>query len=201
MFTIDKLKKDKVVVIFRKVPQDELRQMIDLLLKHGLNIMEVTLDSPAALDSIYSLKKEYGDELVLGAGTVTSTDEVKFAQESGAEFIISPHVDRKVIQATKEKGLYSIPGAMTPTEIYEAHSSGADMIKIFPASTLGPGYIKQLRGPFSHLSFMATGGVNENNGEAFLNNGADALGIGSALTKIKEKDAEEFIKKLRSIHV
>ncbi|WP_408009302.1 bifunctional 4-hydroxy-2-oxoglutarate aldolase/2-dehydro-3-deoxy-phosphogluconate aldolase [Pseudalkalibacillus sp. A8] len=201
MLKIDKLKKDKVVVIFRKVPQDTLRPMIDLLLKHGLKIMEVTLDSPAALDSIHSLKKEYGDEIVLGAGTVTIVDEVKAAQESGAEFIISPHVDRKVIQATKEKGLYSIPGAMTPTEIYEAQSSGADMIKIFPASTLGPDYIKQLRGPFSNLSFMATGGINENNSEAFLKNGAAALGIGSALTKLGEKDAESFIKKLKSIHV
>ncbi|WP_261133506.1 bifunctional 4-hydroxy-2-oxoglutarate aldolase/2-dehydro-3-deoxy-phosphogluconate aldolase [Bacillus sp. Marseille-Q3570] len=198
---IDKLKKDKVVVIFRNVPQVELRGMVDLLLKQGLNIMEVTLDSPGALDSIHSLKKEYGDEIVLGAGTVTTVDAVKAAQESGAEFIISPHVDRQVIHAAKEKGLYSIPGAMTPTEIYHADSAGADMIKIFPASTLGPDYIKQLRGPFSNLSYMATGGVNEHNADAFLKSGAAVLGIGSALTKLGDKDVEAFIKKLKSIHI
>ncbi|WP_257349809.1 bifunctional 4-hydroxy-2-oxoglutarate aldolase/2-dehydro-3-deoxy-phosphogluconate aldolase [Pseudalkalibacillus decolorationis] len=199
MFTIERLKKDKIVVIFRKVPYEELLRKVDLLMEQGLNIMEITLDSQSAFNSILELKKRYGKDLFLGAGTVMKAEDVVKVKDLGAEFIISPHVDVEVIKATKEHGLYSIPGAFTPTEISTAHENGADLIKIFPASTLGPEYIENLKGPFSNTSFMATGGINEDNANEFLDKGATALGIGSSLTSLSDNKLVEFINRVKAL--
>ncbi|MCP3738071.1 bifunctional 4-hydroxy-2-oxoglutarate aldolase/2-dehydro-3-deoxy-phosphogluconate aldolase [Rossellomorea sp. BNER] len=195
---IEKLKKEKIVAIFRKVPFEELLPQVDLLIENGITIMEVTLDSPSALNSLYELKKRYGKDIHLGAGTVMKAEDVARVNDIGAEFIISPHVDIEVIQATKELGLTSIPGAFTPTEIATAYQHGADMIKIFPASTLGAEYVKNLKGPFSSIPFMATGGINEHNAKEFLESGYTSLGVGSSLTSIGDGDLVAFKHKVEA---
>ncbi|MBM7587437.1 2-dehydro-3-deoxyphosphogluconate aldolase/(4S)-4-hydroxy-2-oxoglutarate aldolase [Bacillus pakistanensis] len=195
---IEKLKKDKIVAIFRNVPFEELLPQVDLLVENGIRIMEVTLDSPSALSSLYELKKRYDQDIHLGAGTVMRSEDVARVNDIGAEFIISPHIDIEVIKATKELGLTSIPGAFSPTEIATAHQYGADMIKVFPASTLGAEYVKNLKGPFSSIPFMATGGINEHNAKEFLESGYTSLGVGSSLTSVKDGDLIAFKQKVKA---
>jgi 2-dehydro-3-deoxyphosphogluconate aldolase / (4S)-4-hydroxy-2-oxoglutarate aldolase len=195
---IERLRREKVVAIFRNVSFEKLLPQVDLLVENGFNIMEVTLDSPSALKSIYELKKRYDKHINLGAGTVMNAEDVIRVNDIGAEFIISPHVDVEVIKATKELGLTSIPGAFTPTEVATAHKYGADMIKVFPASTLGSAYIKNLKGPFSSIDFMATGGINEHNAKEFLESGYMSLGVGSSLTSVRDGDLVAFKNKLEA---
>lgn len=193
---LEKIKRDKVVAIFRNVPFETLLKQVDLLLENGINIMEITLNSDNALNSIEELKKRYGEDISLGAGTVVEVDDVLRVKDLGAEFIISPNVDVGVIKKTKELGLLSIPGAFTPSELFVAHKSGADMIKIFPAKILGLSYVKHLKGPFPDISFMATGGIDEINANDYIESGYEALGIGSSLTTIANGNMDNFRKKL-----
>lgn len=193
---LEKIKRDKVVAIFRNVQFDTLLKQVDLLIENGITIMEITLNSDNALNSIEELKNRYGEDILLGAGTVLNVDDILRVKNIGAEFIISPNVDVDVINRTKELGLLSIPGAFTPTEIVNAHKNGADMIKIFPATTLGIGYVKNLKGPFPTISFMATGGIDEINANRYIESGYEALGIGSSLTSIDNGNMDDFKKKL-----
>lgn len=196
---LDKIKKDKIVAIFRNVEFETLLKQADLLLENGINIMEITLNSENALNSIEELKKRYGRDISLGAGTVVNIDDVLRAKDLGAEFIISPNVNVEIIERTKDLNLLSIPGAFTPTEILTAHETGADMIKIFPATVLGLNYVKNLKGPFPTISYMATGGINETNANDYINSGYEALGIGSSLTSISNNNIGKFKKMLKAL--
>jgi len=190
---LNKLKKEKVIAIFRGLPYEEVIWRVELLLENELSIVEVTLNSPDALHTIEKLKTQFLDEIEVGAGTVTRSEEVVNVKNAGGTFIISPHFDIKLVQETKANKLVSIPGVMTATEVFHAANAGADMMKIFPAISLGTSYAKQLKGPFPNLSFMATGGINKENAYAFIESGYEALGIGSSLTacndprKLKEQ--------------
>lgn len=184
---LDSIKKEKIVVIFRGLDYEKLLPRVELLLKNDLTIMEVTLNSPNALKTIENLKKKYGDQIQVGAGTVTKVSEVKSVKDVGGKFIISPHTDTEVIKETKQQNLFSIPGVMTPTEVFQAVDAGADMLKVFPATTLGLQFIKQLKGPFPNLNFMGTGGINANNAESYIQSGYNALGIGSSLTSVQDE--------------
>jgi len=193
---LEKIKNDKVIAIFRNVPVEKLFKQVDLLIENGIRLLEVTLNSDEALESISELKIRYGDAICLGAGTVTNVEDVEKVKNLGAEFIISPNVDIEVIKETKRLGLVSIPGAFTPTEIFTAHQSGADMIKVFPASTLGLDFAKSVSGPFPDISLMATGGIDENNAYQYIDSGYEAVGVGSSLTSMNLEDMEEVKRKL-----
>jgi 2-dehydro-3-deoxyphosphogluconate aldolase / (4S)-4-hydroxy-2-oxoglutarate aldolase len=191
----------KVVAIFRNVPLAALLPRVELLLENGLNVMEITLNSPDALESIYQLKNRYINDILLGAGSVLKAEEVRLVKEAGGEFIISPNVNIEVIKETKKCQMISLPGALTPTEAIFAHENGADIIKIFPAYTMGPNYAKDLKAPYSDLILMGTGGINEHNAKEFLEKGYNYLGIGSALTDISGDIAvlNEKIKRIASL--
>ena len=193
---MDTIKEEKVVAIFRNLTFEQLLPQVDLLIENGLTVMEVTLNSPSPLTSIYELKKRYDQAISIGAGTVMHAEEVIKAKDAGAEFIISPHVDEKVIKTTKKQGLISIPGVLTPTEITAAHQYGADILKVFPATTLGLEYVKNLKGPFPDLSFMATGGINEHNAKDYLESGYSSLGVGSSLTTRENESLDSFRNRL-----
>ena len=197
--SLERIKNEKIVAVFRYIPLEMVLKQVDLLLENGITIMEMTLNSDDALESIAALKSRYKDDICIGAGTVKTVEDVENAQEAGAEFIVSPHVDRNIITKTKELGLLSIPGAFTPTEIFTAHTYGADMIKMFPASIVGVNYVKNLKGPFPSIPFMATGGIDEHNAKDYLACGYDALGIGSSLTVVKNGDFEAFKRKLQKV--
>lgn len=170
-----------VIAIARGVPRGTLRAAAAVLLEAGVLALEVTLDSPEALDEIAWLRARWDGRMVIGAGTVLTTGQVREAKAAGAQFVVSPNVDAAVIGATVEAGLVSVPGAMTATETLQARAAGATFVKLFPAGVLGPDYLRALRGPLSDVPFVPTGGVGPDNAEAFIRAGAVAVAVGGEL--------------------
>jgi 2-dehydro-3-deoxyphosphogluconate aldolase / (4S)-4-hydroxy-2-oxoglutarate aldolase len=194
---LDQILFHKIVAIIRGADPQDVKKIVTALSDGGVKILEVTLNSPDALNVIAELSKQYGDKLLIGAGTVLEASEAKSAISAGAKFIISPSYHPDVIAATKESGCISIPGAFTATEIIAAYRSGGDIIKVFPAS-VGSHYIKDLRGPLPHIPLMPTGGVNLQNIQEYLQAGAVAFGIGSALVDSKQKVTDEYLNDLKN---
>lgn len=187
---LEKILSGGIVSICRKVYGNDLALLSDALSAGGVMLMEVTFDQadPDCLkktgDAI-SMLRERHPEMCIGAGTVVTPVQVDTVNSVGGEFVISPNVDLGVISRTKELGLVSIPGAMTPSEILTAHNAGADVVKLFPAGWLGLKYIKDITAPISHVRLMATGGVTEDNLADFLAVGCMGAGIGSFLSDKK----------------
>ncbi len=191
MNTLDFISENKVICICRRLYGEDLMKLATALNEGGVKLIEVTFDQadPDCIartgESIRALNKRFGEKMMFGAGTVLTVEQVKAAAEAGARYIISPNVDPDVIACTKELGLVSIPGAMTPSEILEAHKLGADIVKLFPSGYLGFGYIKDILGPISHVKLCATGGVNEDNWGTYLDYGFVGAGISSRLADKK----------------
>ena len=175
---------NKIIVIARKVDQSRLVDFAAAVLAGGIDIIEITIDQKSehqTFESIALLKEKFGEKLNVGAGTVLCEKQVIAAKESGAQYIISPNVNPRVIQKTKESGMISIPGAFTPTEICAAYDSGADLVKIFPASLGGPDYIKTISQPLSHIPLIVMGGITPNLIKDYLAAGASGFGIGGGI--------------------
>ncbi|MFB4211630.1 bifunctional 4-hydroxy-2-oxoglutarate aldolase/2-dehydro-3-deoxy-phosphogluconate aldolase [Shouchella sp. JSM 1781072] len=185
MRTYQAIQSEKIIAIIRGAEAGNLVQIGQALKEGGIQLVEVTLNSNQALDGITHLKKEFGDELFIGAGTVLDPESARAAIQAGADFILSPTVNIETINMTKRYGKVSIPGAFTPTEILTAYENGADFVKVFPAR-MGPDYIKDIQGPLPHIPLVPTGGVNEQNVASFLKIGSSACGIGSSLVNTKE---------------
>ena len=155
------------------------------------SLIEITMSVPGALDVIKELAQKYGDEVIMGAGTVLDTETGRAALLAGAQFIVTPTLDLDLIQLAHRYSAVIIPGALTPTEILTAWNAGADMVKVFPAVQVGgPEYIKALKGPLPQILLAPTGGVNLQNAGAFIRAGATALGVGGELVDkkaLKEK--------------
>jgi len=171
------IKAQRVVAVLRRVA--EPAAVVQALRDGGIGVVEITLDSPTALETIARFRDE-GDLVVL-AGTVRSAEDVRAAAEAGAEGCIGPALVPEMLDACREAGLPAIPGAMTPTEVETAWRLGAEMVKLFPAARLGPEFVRDLRGPLADVPLLATGGVDMSNALAFLRAGAVAVGVGSAL--------------------
>jgi 2-dehydro-3-deoxyphosphogluconate aldolase/(4S)-4-hydroxy-2-oxoglutarate aldolase len=139
------------------------------------------MNTPGAEEMIRTAMEEYGDHLNIGAGTVCTTRELATALDAGAAFIVTPVVDKTVIRRCARKGVPVFPGAYTPTEIFTAVKYGADIVKIFPATALGPAFIRNLQGPLPHIRLLPTGGIDLDNCIDFLAAGAAGLGIGNKL--------------------
>ena len=170
-----------VIAIVRGDFRGRLLPMAEVLVEAGVPAIEVTMNSPDALSAIKELVQAVGDRLLVGAGTVIDPANVNRIVAVGGRFIVAPNVDAAVIQAAKEAGLLAIPGGYTATEIVTAWKWGADLVKLFPASAGGPGYLRAMRGPLSHIPLVPTGGVSSENAAAFMAAGAAALGIGGSL--------------------
>lgn len=189
---------EKIIAISRGISSSHILKAADALRRGGVHFMEVTYNpsneeaSKDTLKSIEMLKKEFGEEMHIGAGTVLTVEQVEDAREAGAEYIISPNVDEIVIRKTKELGLLSIPGAMTPTEAQNAWKCGADYVKIFPAGNLGADYIKAMLSSMNHLKLVATGGIDEKNMLEFLNSGCVGFGIGGSLVNRKFAETGDY---------
>lgn len=185
------IEEKKVIAIARRLYGEDLLKLSDALLEGGVCLLECTFDQAdkdyiaKTSEAISSLCSRHGDRLLAGAGTVLTTEQVEAAFKAGAKYIISPNVNESVIKRTKELGMVSIPGAMTPTEILAAHYAGADFVKLFPATTLGFKYIKDILAPISHVKLVATGGVNEENFGEYLKLGFVGAGISGRLTDKK----------------
>jgi len=195
MTTLSGILHHKIVAIIRGAKSDDVLQIARALSEGGVKHLEVTLNSPDALTAIDRIASTLSGVVTVGAGTVLDAAMAIEAMNSGAKFIISPSLDIETIQATKQGGAVSIPGAFSATEIFTAYKHGADIIKVFPAS-VGPGYIKDLRGPFPHIPLMPTGGVNLSNIREFQKAGAVAFGVGSALVDTSVKISEAYLNDL-----
>jgi len=179
MTVLSQILEHKIVAILRGMPSSEMIPIANALYKGGIRIMEVTLNSENALSAIEQLSNAFENDMLIGAGTVLDSNDAKNAIDAGAKFIISPSLDATVIQATKDAGMVSIPGAFTPTEIVAAYNFGADIIKVFPC--LNAAYIKNVLAPLNHMKLMPTGGIHAGNIQEYAATGAVAFGIGSAL--------------------
>lgn len=177
-----------IVSIIRAKSGEQLVEVAKALYDGGIDVIEVTFTVPGVLDIISAVKRELGDRILLGAGTVLDTESARAAILAGAEFIVTPTVKPDVIQLCNRYSKAVMPGAFTPTEILTAWEAGADFVKVFPADIGGPNYLKAVHGPLPQVRLLPTGGVDMQTLPAFVKAGASAVGLGSALV---EKSAVE----------
>ncbi|UUZ80058.1 bifunctional 4-hydroxy-2-oxoglutarate aldolase/2-dehydro-3-deoxy-phosphogluconate aldolase [Paenibacillus sp. P26] len=186
------LKETRIVAIIRGVEEQHITGVAEALLDGGIPVMEVTLNTPGALDMIGRLQQEYGDRMFIGAGTVLDVEDARKALDGGASYLVTPNMDEEVIRYAVERKAPIFPGAMTPTEVVNAWKAGATAIKIFPGASLGIGYIKELMGPLGHIPMMAVGGVTESNIGEFMSIGRYGVGVGGSLINLKEIHAGNY---------
>ena len=180
------------VLVVRCETEEEAVNGIRAVLEGGMRAVEVTFTTPGAPAIIRRVKHEFGDSVLLGAGTVLTPEQAEDAVDAGAVYLIAPNTDEKVIGAAKRLNVTVIPGAFTPTEVVRAWDLGADAIKIFPASLGGPNYIKALKAPLPHIPMIPTGGVDERTVGDFFRAGAFAVGAGGALFDRKRLQAQDY---------
>lgn len=197
MTTLNRILENKIIAIIRGADPNDVMKITEALLNGGVTTIEVTMNSPKALSVIEKITEEFGDRVLVGAGTVLDAETARHAILAGAKFILSPTVNSDTITLTKRYGAVSIPGAFTPTEILSAYENGGDIIKVFPG-ILGPSYIKDILGPLPQIPLLPTGGVDLENIHAFFTAGAVGCGIGSALVNSKQQVDEEYIEQLTS---
>lgn len=189
---IQRIRDAQVIAILRKTDYQTAMELVSILIEAGLSAIEITLDGSDALSIITTLKKDY-PTLCIAAGTVLTPNDVQNAVVAGADFLISPHWDPLLFaEASKHETLY-IPGVLTPTEVMQAHHFGVNVLKLFPASSLGPQYLQDLRGPFANTLFIPTGGITPETAVTFLNAGAVAVGMGSSLMPKKEISQHDWL--------
>lgn len=170
-----------IIPVIRAPNADAAFAVAEALIGAGLAIAEVTMTVPGAIDVIGSIAKRFGDRVLVGAGTVTDAETAKRAIGEGAQFIVTPCLIPDVISATRKANVAMLPGALTPTEVFEAHKIGGDMVKVFPVGVGGALYVRALRGPFPKIPLVPTGGVTLDNVRDMFDAGATAVGVGSEL--------------------
>jgi 2-dehydro-3-deoxyphosphogluconate aldolase/(4S)-4-hydroxy-2-oxoglutarate aldolase len=180
-FSFDLFNKMPVIGIMRNIPDDCVEPIAGVYCRSGLTCLEITMNSSNAQEHIAALVDTYPGRLNIGAGTVCSMGDLEKAIAAGAQFIVTPIINEEVIKACVDKKIPIFPGAYTPSEIYKAWSMGATMVKLFPASDLKPGNIKEILAPLNFVSLMPTGGVTLENFTGYFDHGAKAVGIGSHL--------------------
>ena len=202
-FDLSVFEDEPVLAIIRGVTRETFEGVFEAVIGAGLKFAEITLNTPNALNLLEESSHRYSTSVCLGAGTVLSVKDAEQAAGAGARFIVSPTLDEDVAAFCRERNLVYFPGALTPTEIEKAWNSGACMVKVFPASQVGPQYFKLIRGPFPDIRLMAVGGVNPGNISDYLKAGASAVALGGSVISpermnnrefsLIQKEAEEFL--------
>jgi len=184
--TLERIESLGLVPVVRASSADEAMQAIEAIRAGGVNVVEITMTVPGAIDVIAEVSKRYGDEVVVGAGTVLDPETARRCIDAGAIFIVSPALNVDTIAACIDAGIPVMPGALSPTEVVTAWNAGADMVKIFPAGAVGgPSYLKNLKGPLPQIKMIPTGGVSLATAADFIRAGAAALGVGTDLVDVK----------------
>jgi 2-dehydro-3-deoxyphosphogluconate aldolase / (4S)-4-hydroxy-2-oxoglutarate aldolase len=181
-----------VVAVIRMKEADKLRHVIDALLEGGVTALELTMTVPGAIGLIEQLARNLPGEFHLGAGTVLDPETARLCILAGAKYIVAPVLNPGTIEMCHRDDVAAMPGCFTPTEILTAWQAGADVIKVFPATALGPGYFKDVRAPLPQIRMMPTGGVTMANAGEWIKAGAVAIGVGSALVDTKAIDAGNY---------
>ena len=196
---IKMVESERIIVIVRGVESEKLIPMAEAMYRGGIRLLEVTYSADGRVsdeetaENIRRLVDHFGEKMYIGAGTVLTEKQVELTAKAGGRFIISPDTTPEVIRKTRECGLVSMPGALTPTEIQAAYKYGADFVKLFPIANLGVGYVKAVTAPLSHIKLLAVGGIDENNASEYLKAGVSGFGVGSGIidkTAIKNSDYE-----------
>jgi 2-dehydro-3-deoxyphosphogluconate aldolase/(4S)-4-hydroxy-2-oxoglutarate aldolase len=182
----------KVVAVIRMKDAARLAEVAAALLRGGVGVLEVTMTVPGAVEIIRGMARTKAPGTLVGAGTVLDAGTATDVIAAGADFVVSPITDWETVQACRDAGVLVAPGAFTPTEIAAAWRGGADIVKVFPATSLGPQFFRDLRGPLPAIRLMPTGGVTIENAAEFLAAGAAAVGIGTALVDAKAVEAGDW---------
>lgn len=178
---LNKIKALGVLAVLRGPNPDLTIKMVDALVEGGVTGIEITFTTPNALEVVKVLDEQYGERILLGMGTLTRPEQAQAAANAGSKFLVSPHTEEALGKAMAKTGLPFMMGALTPSEVMRARNLGADIIKIFPGSLGGPGYMKALHGPFPDIPMMPTGGVSTETVADWFKAGAVAVGAGSKL--------------------
>jgi len=179
--TLDVIERTGIVAIIRVADARQVRDLAGALVDGGVLALEVTMTVPGAVDVIRALAPTLPDGVRLGAGTVVDGPTALACVDAGASFVVSPVFRRSVLEACRAKGVPVLPGCYSPTEILDAWDAGADIVKVFPATSVGPQFLKDIRGPLPEVKLMPTGGVTVDSAGTWIEAGATAVGIGSAL--------------------
>lgn len=197
---IQKIKEEKLIAIVRGIKPELCLKVAQALYDGGVRLVEITYNQKdpgswlQTAEAIQTVAEQFEGRMFVGAGTVTNVELVEMTYNHKGQYIISPDTDIDVIKRTRELGMVSMPGAMTPSEIKQAYNAGADFVKLFPAGSLGAGYVKAIKAPLNHIPILAVGGISDKNVQEFLAAGADGFGIGGNLAKKAWIDAGEFDK-------
>lgn len=183
-----------IVAIIRANSSNELIKTAEAIKNGGVDVIEITMTTPGALSVITEVSKYLGDEVLIGVGSVLDAETARVAMLAGAEFVVSPVTKNDVIDTCNRYGKVVIPGAFTPTEILYAWETGADYVKVFPSSGVGPSYIKDIKAPLPQIPLIPTGGINIENAADFIRAGSAALGVGSALVSNTIIESGDFKK-------
>jgi 2-dehydro-3-deoxyphosphogluconate aldolase / (4S)-4-hydroxy-2-oxoglutarate aldolase len=197
-----------VPIVRARSPEDAFKAA-EAIIAGGIGIAEITMTVPNAIHVMQRVAERYGDKVLLGAGTVLDPETCRAALLAGAEFVVTPSLDVRVIEIAHRYSKPCLPGALTPTEVITAWQAGADLVKIFPCGPVGgPKYIRALKGPFPHIDFVPTGGVNLETTPEFIKAGATAVAVGGELVDLKAleegrldvitSNARQFLEAVRS---
>lgn len=203
---LNQLHENYLVAVVRGNDEDETKKIVDEIIKGGFKNIEITFTVPNAEEVINQVHKQYGDDIVLGAGTVLDAATAQIAINKGAQYIVSPHLDTNISKLCNIYSIPYLPGCSSATEIIEALRYGSGLIKLFPGGQLGAGFIKDIKGPVPNVELMPSGGVNLDNVSDWIEKGSFAVGIGGDLTKeftgnnfevISEK-AQKYVEAVRN---
>ena len=179
-FNIELFEKAPIIGILRNINEETVKSILPVYFKSGFNSVEITMNSTKAVEIIKSSVKEF-PEMNIGAGTVCTMKELDLACDAGASFIVSPILSIEIIKKSIERKVAVFPGALTPTEIFKAHKLGATAVKVFPITSFGPKYVKDIMAPLDNMKLIPVGGVSKNNIKAFFENGSYGVGMASSL--------------------
>lgn len=175
-----------IVPVVRAATVEEATRAVEAICAGGIPVVEITMTVPNAVSVIRVVAERHGHNVLIGAGTVTTAEQAEQCFRAGAEFLVSPGLATRVLAAARTAGKLAIPGALTPTELMNAHEQGARLVKIFPCGNVGgPKYLRSLKAPFPNAMLIPTGGVNAGNAADFIAAGAFALGVGADLVDAK----------------
>ncbi len=189
---VDEIERAGIVAVIRMKEAEKVRAVVDALAEGGIRALEITMTVPGAVELIRQLAPTVPPGFIFGAGTVLNAETVARVVGAGARFIVSPVFRREVIEACQAHDVAAMPGCFTPTEILEAWDAGADIVKVFPATALGPGYLKDVHAPLPQVKLMPTGGVTVENAGDWIRAGAVAVGVGSSLLDTNAIAAGDF---------
>lgn len=189
---LERIKSIGIIPVVRASSGDEALAAVEAIKAGGLSVLEITMTVPGAVGIIEQIAKRYGDEVLVGAGTVLNAETAKDCLAAGAQFVVSPALNLETIAFCREAGCAIMPGALTPTEVVTAWLAGADMVKVFPCGAMGgASYIKSLKAPLPQIELVPTGGVSLSTAASFIEAGSAAIGVGADLVDIKAIRAGE----------